>query len=153
MNIVILRAVLLVACVFSVLAHAERTTQGDYQFLAKEVKPETAKVLKRAMTEIRLMRDFCAKDKKSSSCKQARINAEFIGVRIELEPSIPEVTRANFKQCLYGAVVACSLLGGPDPESQGLSPLSSLSGQELTYPEYHFLRPTAEYGDGPKGAK
>lgn len=109
-------------------------------------------LLKVGRIEFQLMRDSCGQNPESKHCTWARWRVYEIEQEILSDSTFPKNFRPSpMKQCWYAGVVACSLLGGPDPGEQGLTPWSSLSGQELSEPVELYRKQAAEAGAGRSG--
>lgn len=102
--------------------------------------------------EFKLMQEICDQNPKSEHCAWSQWRIHEIEQKITEHPAFPRNYHPTpLKRCLYASMVACSLLGGPDPAEQGLSPLSALSGQELSGPLEHYRKNASESGGGHNG--
>lgn len=108
-------------------------------------------LIKLGRAEFNFTQEVCDRNSQSTTCAWAQWRLQDIENEILSNPVFPKNYQPSpFKKCLYVSMVACSLLGGPDPEEQGLAPWSSLSGQELDYPIDLYRKQAAESGANPK---
>lgn len=149
------------AVVSNPIAKAETVTVINKEWIQKWAKenPEKAERLRQKIAEFlarikearrinRFISSACPPGSSAASCLVAQAKRKALENKLTNDPLVRQgtISIASVKNCLYSAMVACSLLGGPDPDSQGLSPLSSLSGQELTMPLEHFQKDPSESG-------
>jgi hypothetical protein len=113
-----------------------------------------ATLMQDGQDEYKVMETVCDQNWRSASCAWARSRVQDLTDRITSHPHFPQNYRPTpLRQCLYASMVACSILGGPNPADQGLEPWSSFSGQELEAPVESFRKEASEAGDGPFGRR
>ena len=108
---------------------------------------ELDELLIHGRAEFHHMEEVCGHDESSLACEQAKWRVHIAENAVTNHHAFPPHYRPSLiRQCLYAGVVACSILGGPDPAEQGITPWSVLSGQELTEPVEHFRKWASESG-------
>ena len=110
---------------------------------ASMIQTRIAPLLREARSQYRFL-------SKALSCELARKRMRKAQEKLEKDDLVRGglISPASIKDCIYAAMVVCSLLGGPDPAEQGVNPLSSLAGKELTMPLTHFRKNGSENGAG-----
>lgn len=100
--------------------------------------------------EFKFTEEVCDRNPNSTICAWAKWRLQDIEHEILSNPVFPRNYQPGpIRKCLYAGMLACSLLGGPDPADQGLTPWSSLSGQELADPLELYKKQSAESGSDP----
>lgn len=114
-------------------------------------KENLESLIKLGRAEFKFTHEVCDRHPQSTTCAWAKWRLQDIEHEILSNPVFPRNYQPSpLRKCLYAGMVACSLLGGPDPSDQGLNPWSSLSGQELSDPLDLYKRESSESGFDPK---
>lgn len=139
-------------------AHAEDSQKSFSEFLSVHAdkfaqagdKPSAAKFLKfrsmiaKTRSEYKFLKPACDRDINSKECRDSRRRFQRLERELLADPYAKYIEQTSargltLKECLYAAMVTCSLLGGPSPEKQGLNATSSLAGR--SHNEYNFELP------------